>query len=266
LIRTEICKTACVNLIKSMPTIIYLGESPPQMALVLNSIEGYVLNRTALTISFCSLFSFPLEKIDQPLHLLCLVFSFSAGNGRRTFRFAAIAVGPIVLPQAADHVGRRRRRRRRRRPHVGLSLGYRQAVLLHDPGTILGRPGVHVPELPLLGNRDSRPTSVDGLRRLIGPSPAGTGPPIDTGVTQPLQFGEEVKVVQGLVHRGTCVHVPYHTRLFLAVKIIALEDNIRERQWLSGSLGAKVEQHEIFFLRLEPETRWRSIRSHTNNF
>jgi hypothetical protein len=160
-----------------------------------------------------------------------------------------------VLGEAADHVGRRKRR-----THIELNL-YRQGVLLHVPaGTVLGRPGVLVPQAPLIGNRDSRPTSVYGLRRLVAPSSPGADAPIDTGATQPLQFGEEEEIL-GLVDGGTSEHVPYLRRLFLTVGI-EFNYNIWVGQRLSGGFGVEVEPDDIFVGGVEFVARRYRRRSH----
>lgn len=195
--------------------------------------------------SLSLLIYFPFVKMDQRLHFFFFGWDFFSDD----FCFR-----PIVLAEAADHV-----RRRRRRTHLGLSL-HRQAVLPHEPGTILGRPRVFVPEVPLFGNRDFRPTSVYGLRRLIAPSSARTDAPINTGATQPLQFGEEKKIL-GLVEGGAPEHVPNLRRLFLAVKI-EFKDNIRIRQRLPSSLWAEVEPHNIFVGGVELVARRYRRRSH----
>jgi hypothetical protein len=202
-------------------------------------------NSTETALSL--LIYFPFVKIDQRLHFFFLGWDFSDD-----FLFR-----PIVFAEPADHVGRRRRR-----THVGLRL-HRQAVLPHDPGTILWRPRVLVPEVPLHCNRNSRSTSKYGLRRLVTPSSADPDAPIDTGATQRLQFGEEEEIL-GLIKGRTSKHVPYLRRLFLAVEI-EFKDDIRIRQGLSGGLGSEVKPNDIFVGGVELVSRRYRVRSHHRN-
>lgn len=72
------------------------------MVLVSNWTEGYSTGPE--TILFGDPQNCLFEKIDQLLQCLWFFF-FLAGNAQRTFWFTAIVVGPIVLPQATDHIG-----------------------------------------------------------------------------------------------------------------------------------------------------------------